>query len=157
MAIEKAMFGAGCFWGVEMAYASMDGVVSTKVGYSGGVVQDPTYRQVCTGQTGHAEVILIEFDSDQISFQALLDKLFEIHDPTTLNRQGPDIGTQYRSAVFFYDEVQQKQAESTIEALNASGSFKGPIVTEISPAKTFYAAEDYHQKYFERNPVSCHV
>ena len=150
------MFGAGCFWGVEAAFQHLPGVESTAVGYSGGKTKDPTYREVCTDRTGHAEVVLIEFDPDRISYEQLLDQYWNSHDPTTLNRQGPDIGRQYRSAIFYYSPEQKAAAEASKRKLQESGRFSRPIVTEITPASTFWRAEEYHQKYLEkRGRVQC--
>jgi peptide-methionine (S)-S-oxide reductase len=155
--MEKAMFGAGCFWGVEEAFRTIDGVKDTKVGYSGGKTVDPTYEQVCSKSTGHAEVIWIEFDPAVVSYEQLLDKFFTIHDPTQLNRQGPDVGDQYRTAVFFYSPEQEKIAKEKIEQLSKSGKFRAPIATEVTPAAKFYAAEEYHQRYLQKKGVNvCH-
>ncbi len=155
--MEKAMFGAGCFWGVEEAFRTMDGVKDTKVGYSGGATENPTYEQVCTDRTGHAEVIYIEFDPAVVSYEQLLDKFFTIHDPTQLNRQGPDVGKQYRTAVFFYSPEQEKSAREKIEQLGKSGKFRAPIATEVTPAAKFYPAEEYHQRYLQKRGVNvCH-
>jgi len=155
--MEKAMFAAGCFWGVEEAFRTTPGVVATTVGYSGGKTEGPTYKDVCSGRTGHAEVVLVEFDPALISFKDLLDIFWANHDPTTLNRQGPDVGEQYRSAVFFFDEEQEKVARDSKEKLQNSGKLKKPVVTEITPAATFYAAEEYHQKYLAKRGVKmCH-
>ena len=146
---EKATFAAGCFWGVEEAFRKTPGVVSTAVGYTGGGVDDPTYQQVCTGRTGHAEAVLVEYDPEKVSFPDLLVVFWAIHDPTTPNRQGPDVGTQYRSAVFFQDSGQEAAARASIE--QQGGKWSGrPIVTEIVPASTFHMAEDYHQQYVEK-------
>jgi peptide-methionine (S)-S-oxide reductase len=147
-----ATFGAGCFWCVEATFQQLKGVSSVVSGYSGGNVENPTYEQVCTGTTGHAEVCQIEYDPEIISFEELLEILFEIHDPTTPNRQGNDVGTQYRSAIFYHNEKQKKIAEKVIEELNAKGIWKNPIVTEITPLTHFYKAKDYHQNYFRNNP-----
>jgi len=157
--IEKATFAAGCFWGVEEVFRQVGGVLKTRVGYTNGKTLNPTYREVCTDCTGHAEAIEIEFDSKQVSFQQLLEVFFENHDPTTLNRQGPDVGTQYRSGVFYHSPEQQNAAETEIEKRNASGDYARPVVTEVVPATTFYSAEDYHQRYFEKRGIdaSCHV
>lgn len=152
--MEKATFGAGCFWGVEAAFRKVRGVGSTAVGYSGGHTDDPSYREVCSGRTGHAEVVEIEFDPAAVSYGELLEVLWRIHDPTTLNRQGPDVGTQYRSAIFFHTPAQEAAAASSKEALEASGWLGGPVVTEITPAPAFYRAEEYHQQYFEKNRVA---
>ncbi len=154
MRIEQAMFGAGCFWGVEEAFRRVEGVVNVEVGYSGGVVQNPTYRMVCSDRTGHAEVVHIEYDADRISYEDLLEVFWSIHDPTTLNRQGPDIGTQYRSAIFFYNDDQRNAAEASKKRLSESGRFRRPIVTEITPASEFYRAEEYHQRYLEKAGLS---
>ena len=155
--MKKAIFGAGCFWGVELTFSKLDGVESTAVGYCGGETPDPTYEIVCTGQSGHAEVVLVEFDPDKVSFDELLEKFWTLHDPTTLNRQGPDIGTQYRSVIFFQDEEQAPLSNSSKERLQSSGKYKNDIVTEISPAQQFYRAEEYHQKYLEvRGLGNCH-
>ena len=153
--MEKATFGAGCFWGVEEAFRRVKGVVSTTVGYSGGKVDHPIYKDVCTGKTGHAEVIQIEFDPSKITYHDLLSIFFQIHDPTTLNRQGPDVGTQYRSVIFYHSEDQEKNAKAYKEQLDLSGRYMGPIVTEIVPAGPFYKAEEYHQRYHEKNGGSC--
>ncbi len=156
--IQQATFGAGCFWGVEVALGQTKGVTETAVGYMGGKTANPTYREVCTDTTGHAEVVHVVFDSERISYQDLLNVFFENHDPTQLNRQGPDTGTQYRSAIFYYTPEQEQIARATIEKLNTEGRFKRPVVTEIVQADTFYRAEDYHQKYLEkRGLASCHV
>ena len=145
-----ATFGAGCFWGVEAAFRQVDGVTSTAVGYAGGALADPSYEIVCTGQTGHAEVVRVEFDPARVSYQQLLDRFWETHDPTTLNRQGPDVGTQYRSAVFFHDAEQETAARAAKESLQESGRYRNPIVTEVTPAPDFWIAEDYHQQFFEK-------
>jgi len=158
MSIEKATFGAGCFWGVEAAFAATPGVTSTAVGYEGGSLERPTYKEVCTDQTGHAEVVEIEFDNEKLSYDKLLDLFFEMHDPTTLNRQGPDWGTQYRSAIFFHSPEQQVQAAAKIEQLTAEGRYKKRTVTKVEPAQTFWRAEEYHQRYLEkRGLASCHI
>lgn len=146
--MAKATFGAGCFWGVEEAFDGLNGVLSTRVGYTGGSVPDPTYKDVCSGDTGHAEVVEIEFDSNKISYEELLKIFWKIHDPTTVNRQGPDIGTQYRSVIFTHSEEQKKLAEASKE--KAAKRFEKPIVTQIIPATTFFEAEEYHQKYFKK-------
>ena len=149
------MFGAGCFWCVEDDFRSIAGVLAVTSGYSGGNTENPTYEDVCRGDTNHAEVVEIEFDPDIISYQDLVYKLFEIHDPTTLNRQGPDVGTQYRSVIFYYDQQQKQVAEKVIETLTRGNKFSKPIVTEVSPVQVFYRAEEYHQEYYcklrERN------
>lgn len=148
--MEKATFGAGCFWGVEAAFGKVKGVVSTSVGYSGGSSKNPTYKEVCSGKTGHAEVVQVEYDPSQVSYENLLEVFWSIHDPTTLNRQGPDIGTQYRSAIFFHNAEQEATAIASKEKLQESRHYRSPIVTEITPASEFYRAEDYHQRYFEK-------
>lgn len=147
--MEKATFGAGCFWGVEEAFDGLNGVLSTRVGYTGGSAPDPTYKDVCSGDTGHAEVVEVEFDPNKISYEELLEIFWKIHDPTTVNRQGPDIGTQYRSAIFTHSDEQKKLAETSKE--NAAKRFEKPIVTQIIPATTFFEAEEYHQKYFKKH------
>jgi len=155
--MQKAIFGAGCFWGVELTFSKVEGVESTAVGYCGGSVPDPTYEIVCTGQSGHAEVVLVEFDPDKVSFDKLLDTFWSLHDPTTLNRQGPDIGTQYRSVIFFQDEDQAALSKASKDKLQASGKYENDIVTEIVSSKHFYRAEEYHQKYLEaRGLGNCH-
>ena len=156
--MEKAMFGAGCFWCVEAAFRKVKGVTSTAVGYSGGSFPNPTYEDVCTGRTGHAEVVMVEFDPSQVNYENLLGVLWECHDPTTLNRQGPDIGSQYRSAVFFFNSEQENLAKVSKEALQKSGRYGRDIVTEVTPASEFYVAEDYHQQYLEkRGSASCRL
>lgn len=158
MQTEKATFGAGCFWGVEARFGEIPGVLETAVGYEGGSLNQPTYKDVCTDRTGHAEVVELVFNPAQVSFESLLDAFFSLHDPTQLNRQGPDWGTQYRSAVFAHSDAQKKTAEAKIAELNASGIFRKPIATTIEPATTFWKAEEYHQKYLEkRGMVSCHI
>lgn len=156
---EKVLLGAGCFWGVDHILKKIDGVLSTVVGYSGGDVQDPTYPMVCTGTTNHAEVVLVEFNSDIISFEKLLGIFFRLHDPTTLNRQHNDIGTQYRSAIFYFDEAQKNTALEIIKKIDDSGIFKNKIQTEVTKASEFYSAEDYHQDYLIKNPdgYMCHI
>jgi peptide-methionine (S)-S-oxide reductase len=158
MQMDRATFAAGCFWGVEAAFRAVPGVVSTTVGYSGGSFPNPTYHDVCTGRTGHAEVVQVEFDPERVSYQDLLRVFWENHDPTTLNRQGPDHGTQYRSAIFFHTAEQQAAALAAKQQLERSGAYKRPIVTEITPASAFYRAEEYHQQYLEkRGQASCRV
>jgi peptide-methionine (S)-S-oxide reductase len=158
VATEKATFAAGCFWGVEARFSEMSGVLETSVGYEGGSLSNPTYKDVCTDQTGHAEVVEVTFDPRRISYDALLDAFFSLHDPTQVNKQGPDWGTQYRSAIFAHDAYQQHEAEAKIAELNASGVFRKPVATVVEPASTFWKAEEYHQKYLEkRNLVSCHI
>ena len=155
---ELATFGAGCFWGVEVAFRNVKGVRDATVGYLGGTLANPTYRDVCTGRTGHAEVVQVEYDPSEVSYDRLLEVFWENHDPTTLNRQGPDVGTQYRSAIFFHSPEQERAAEVSKARLEASGKLRRPIVTEITPASTFYPAEDYHQRYLEkRGLASCHI
>jgi len=156
--MEKATFGAGCFWGVEAAFRQIKGVASTAVGYMGGALRDPTYKDVCTDRTGHAEVVQVEFDPAQVSYDDLLRVFWENHDPTTLNRQGPDVGTQYRSAIFYHSPEQQAAAEASKEALAKSGAYRRPIVTEIVPAQEFWRAEEYHQQYLEKRGLAqCHL
>jgi peptide-methionine (S)-S-oxide reductase len=158
MATEKALFGAGCFWGVEAAYRQIKGVVSTSVGYSGGDYNNPSYRDVCSGRTGHAEVVEVVYDPERVSYDTLLNVFWENHDPTTLNRQGPDIGAQYRSAIFFTSPSQEAAATASKAKLEESGRYRRPIVTEITPASTYYPAEDYHQQYLEKRGLStCHI
>jgi peptide-methionine (S)-S-oxide reductase len=159
MRIEKATFGAGCFWGVEAAFAVIPGVTATAVGYEGGELERPSYKDVCTDQTGHAEVVELDFDPAVVTYEQLLDAFFSLHDPTTLNRQGPDWGTQYRSAIFFHSPEQEAQARAKIDWLTAEGSLKPRrIVTKVEPAQTFWRAEEYHQRYLEkRGQASCHI
>lgn len=155
--MEKATFGAGCFWGVEEKFRQTKCVVETKVGYSGGHTENPTYEQVCGKQTGHAEVVEVTFDPAVISYEQLLKIFFEMHDPTTLNRQGPDHGSQYRSAIYFHSAEQEQQAKEMITALTAAKAFRDPIVTEVTAAKPFYDAEEYHQKYLAKRGINvCH-
>lgn len=156
--IEKATFGAGCFWGVEAAFRQIEGVQATAVGYAGGSKVDPTYQDVCTDRTGHAEVVEVEYDPARVPYERLLDVFWENHDPTTLNRQGPDRGSQYRSAIFFHTPEQERAARASKEALEQSGRWSKPIVTEITSAATFYRAEDYHQQYLEkRGLATCRI
>jgi peptide-methionine (S)-S-oxide reductase len=156
--MAKATFGAGCFWGVELRFQQEPGVLETAVGYEGGKTEKPSYKDVCTDATGHAEVVEIEFDPAKITYQRLVDLFFELHDPTQLNRQGPDWGTQYRSAIFVHDDVQEVVALQTIARLTAEKKFAKPIVTQVVPAETFWRAEEYHQKYLEKRGVaSCHI
>jgi len=158
MSIEKATFGAGCFWGVEAAFAALPGVTATAVGYEGGELERPTYKDVCSDGTGHAEVVELKFDPARVSYDKLLDVFFELHDPTQLNRQGPDYGTQYRSAIFYHSDTQKIAAEKKIEELKIEGQFAGPIVTQVTPARTFWLAEEYHQRYLERRGMAvCHI
>jgi peptide-methionine (S)-S-oxide reductase len=155
---EKATFAAGCFWHVQYDFDQIPGVISTTVGYTGGVTENPTYKQVCTDKTGHAEAVEIIYDPNKVSYDKLLDVFFENHNPTTKNRQGPDVGYQYRSAIFYHNAEQQKAALAKISELSKSGKFSRPIVTEVKPAGPFYKAEDYHQKYLEKRDLkSCPV
>jgi peptide-methionine (S)-S-oxide reductase len=155
---KKATFGAGCFWGIEVAFRQVEGVTDAAVGYEGGTLENPTYRDVCTDRTGHAEVVQVEYDPARVSYEQLLDVFWRIHNPTTPNRQGPDVGSQYRSAIFTHDDEQRTAALASKEALRASGRFPRPIVTEIVPASTFYRAEEYHQRYLEkRGQASCSI
>ena len=151
--MEKATFAAGCFWGVEKVFSALDGVTFTQVGYTGGRVPDPTYERVCTGVTGHAEALEITYDPTKINYDALLEVFFRHHDPTTLNRQGNDIGTQYRSTVFYHSPEQKESAQRTVDILEKARIFKKPIVTTLEPASKFYRAEEYHQKYLKKNPM----
>jgi peptide-methionine (S)-S-oxide reductase len=156
--LEKATFGAGCFWGIEAAYRQVKGVVSTAVGFSGGTYDNPSYHDVCTGRTGHAEVVEVTYDPARVSYEDLLRVFWENHNPTTLNRQGWDIGTQYRSAIYFHNATQEAAARASKEQLESNGKYRKPIVTEVTPASTFYIAEDYHQQYLEkRGQSSCHI
>lgn len=154
--MEFATLGGGCFWCTEAIYKELKGVVSVTSGYSGGDVVNPSYREVCTGRTGHAEVIEIEFDPSVISFSELLEVFFSTHDPTTLNRQGGDVGTQYRSVIFYHNPEQKKTADSVIDHLNQDSVFGKPVVTEVVKWKNFFPAEDYHQDYFENNPLQSY-
>jgi len=156
--MEKATFGAGCFWGVEAAFRHVEGVLSTSVGYMGGTLKNPTYQDVCTDRTGHAEVVEVEYDLFKVSYDELLKVFWANHDPTTLNRQGPDIGTQYRSVIFFHTPQQEAAAKAAKERLQASGKYKRPVVTEIVPAADFWRAEDYHQQYLEKRGLAhCRI
>lgn len=156
--LQKATFGAGCFWGVEAAYRQVKGVTSTAVGYEGGTFENPSYRDVCTDRTGHAEVVEVTYDPARVSYDELLNVFWENHNPTQLNRQGPDVGTQYRSVIFFHTPEQRAAATASLETIERSGRYKKPIVTQIVPAATFYKAEDYHQQYLEkRGLASCHL
>jgi len=156
--METATFGAGCFWGVEVAFRNIDGVTDAAAGYLGGTKENPTYEDVCTGSTGHAEVVQVQYDPDKVAYEQLLDVFWSCHDPTTLNRQGPDVGTQYRSAIFFHSPQQEAAAQASKEKQDASGRFASKIVTEITPTSPFYRAEEYHQRYLEkRGQTSCHV
>jgi peptide-methionine (S)-S-oxide reductase len=156
--MATATFAAGCFWGVEQRFAALPGVTSTEVGYTGGTTENPTYDEVCTSKTGHAEAVRLEYDPDRTSYEELLGAFFGLHDPTQWNRQGPDFGSQYRSAVFYHDEAQEKAARAAIEQLTDSSVFARKIVTAVEPAGPWWRAEEYHQKYFEKHAgFSCHV
>jgi len=156
--MAKATFGAGCFWGVEVTFRQLEGVLDAQVGYLGGHLVNPTYQDVCTGTTGHAEVLQVEFDPEQISYESLLDVFWKCHDPTQLNRQGPDVGTQYRSGIYYEDEAQRATAEASRASLEQSGQHSNPIATEIAAASEFYRAEEYHQQYLEKRGLgSCHL
>ncbi|UCE75453.1 MAG: peptide-methionine (S)-S-oxide reductase MsrA [Methanomassiliicoccales archaeon] len=152
--MEKATFGAGCFWGVEEAFRKVKGVKSTTVGYMGGTSENPTYEEVCTGKTGHAEVIQLEFDPSEVSYDKLLEVFWDIHDPTQLNRQGPDVGIQYRSEIFYHTKEQKKKAIKSRDQLQYSGKYNRNIVTQITSASEFYRAEEYHQRYLEKHGSS---
>ena len=155
---QQALFGAGCFWGVETAFTETPGVTATQVGYCGGNLDRPTYDDVCSGTSGHTEVVLVQFDPAKISYQALLERFFAIHDPTQLNRQGPDVGDQYRSGIWTVDEGQKKVAEEVLGELKTRKDFgEKPIVTIVESAKTFWPAEEYHQEYLAKNGAACHV
>jgi peptide-methionine (S)-S-oxide reductase len=155
---EIATFGAGCFWGIEAAFRKVPGVVDAAVGYSGGHTQNPTYRDVCTDTTGHAEVVQVTFDPVKVSYEQLLDVFWAVHDPTQMNRQGPDYGKQYRTAIFFHTAEQEAAAKKSKQVLEDSGKLRRPIATEITPAGTFWRAEEYHQRYLEkRGAGSCHI
>ncbi len=154
----KATFGAGCFWGVEARFRELPGVVDAAVGYMGGALDNPTYRDVCTGRTGHAEVVQVDYDESQTRYEALLELFFNCHNPTTRDRQGPDIGTQYRSVIFTHDEGQANAARKAVEQASESGRWQQPVVTEVAPAGTFWRAEDYHQQYLHKKGGGfCHV
>lgn len=156
--MTTALFGAGCFWGVEKTFSDANGVTATEVGYAGGETDAPSYEEVCTDKTGHAEVVKVEFDDTVISFEELLAIFFANHNPTTLNRQGPDVGTQYRSVVFYYDDEQKQKAEVAVAAEDASGKWPNPVVTQVVPYSNYYAAEDYHQKYLDKRGLNtCHI
>ena len=158
MSTEKATFGAGCFWGVEAAFRQVPGVIATAVGYMGGHLENPTYPDVCTDQTGHAEVVEVTFDPAKVSYEDLLKVFWENHDPTQFNRQGPDYGTQYRTAIFFHSPQQEAAARASKEALDRSGKYPRKIVTEVTPASEFWRAEEYHQQYLEkRGLATCHI
>ncbi|MDQ2841846.1 MAG: peptide-methionine (S)-S-oxide reductase MsrA [Acidobacteriota bacterium] len=155
---EKASFGAGCFWGVEATFSELDGVLSAVSGYQGGRTENPTYMDVCTDRTGHAEVVEVEYDPAKISYEKLLDVFWNAHDPTQVNRQGPDVGTQYRSAIFFYTAEQEQAARASKAKLEASGRLRKPVATVIEPAQTFYRAEEYHQQYLAKRGLRhCHI
>ena len=156
MTTETATFGAGCFWGVEVEFRNTPGVTDAAVGYMGGELENPTYEDVCSDRTGHAEVVQVEFDPDEVSYEELVERFFELHDPTQLNRQGPDVGSQYRSVVFYHDPEQQKAAEAVRE--QAQTRFSRPVVTQVEPASSFWPAEDYHQQYLvKRGLASCRI
>jgi peptide-methionine (S)-S-oxide reductase len=158
MLTEKATFAAGCFWGVESAFRSMDGVLDVQSGYTGGHTVNPTYKEVCSGTTGHAEAVEVTFDPAIVSYERLLEAFFKMHDPTQVNRQGPDVGSQYRSAVFYHSPEQKAAAETVKAELEKNGKYKKPIATQILPAGPFYRAEEYHQRYFEKNGgPACHI
>ncbi len=158
MSTAQATFAAGCFWGIEETFSNIPGVLATRVGYMGGHTPNPTYPEVCTDKTGHAEVVQVTFDPAILSYENLLEIFWGCHNPTLLNRQGPDIGTQYRSAIFYYNDTQKQQAETSKHALSDSHKYAKPIVTEIVPATTFYPAEEYHQKYLKKQGLSsCHL
>jgi peptide-methionine (S)-S-oxide reductase len=158
MKTEKAMFGAGCFWGVEERFRQTPGVVSTAVGYSGGNTENPTYKEVCTDKTGHAEVVLVEYDPTKASYEQMLDVFWKGHNPTQMNRQGPDYGTQYRSAIFYFTPEQEKVARESKEKLDKSGRYRKPIVTQVEAAKPFFRAEEYHQQYLAKRGITeCHA
>jgi len=156
--MERAIFAAGCFWGVETAFRQVEGVTSTKVGYTGGWAKNPSYEDVCSGKTGHAEAVLVEYDPSKVSYEQLLDVFWYVHDPTTKDRQGPDVGSQYRSAIFYAGDTQRNAAISSKAQLERLGTYKDPIVTQIVPASDFYPAEEYHQQYYEkRGLASCKI
>ena len=158
MSQQTASFAAGCFWGVEARFLEMDGVVDAVSGYQGGHMENPTYKQVCGGDTGHAEAVQVTFDDETVSYDQLLDLFFDMHNPTTLNRQGPDFGSQYRSAIFWYDNKQKAAAEQKIRDIDASGKWPNPVVTQLQQAPQFWRAEEYHQRYFEKNGAGyCHI
>ena len=154
--MATAIFGAGCFWGVELAFGRVEGVAKTSVGYTGGATENPTYEQVCSDTTGHVEIVEIKFDPEKISYDRLVEVFFDIHDPTTLNRQGPDFGSQYRSAVFYHNSQQQIAAEQAKHALDDSGRYRNSIVTEVTAASSFFPAEEYHQRYFQKRGIAHH-
>jgi peptide-methionine (S)-S-oxide reductase len=155
---SKATFGAGCFWGVEATFRELEGVVDAAAGYEGGQMLNPTYKDVCTDRTGHAEVVEVEYDPSKIKYERLLDVFWNAHDPTQVNRQGPDFGTQYRTVIFYHTPEQEQEARASKEALEKSGRFKRPVATQIVPAETFYRAEDYHQQYLAKRGLRhCHI
>jgi methionine-S-sulfoxide reductase len=156
---EKALLGAGCFWGVDHILKKIPGIISTEVGYAGGTTKNPTYEEVCTGKTDHAEVVLVTFDSEIISYEKVLDVFFRLHDPTTLNRQHNDIGTQYRSVIFTFDDHQKEVAQAVIKKVDDSKAFKNPVVTVVATAPAYFSAEAYHQNYLIKNPngYMCHI
>ena len=153
---ETATVGGGCFWCVEAAFKQLDGIESVTSGYAGGHADDPTYREVCSGTTGHAEVVQVEYDSDALTYEDILEVFFTVHDPTQLNRQGPDVGSQYRSIVLSHDDEQRQVAENYVEALDEEGGYDDDVVTEVEPLETFYRAEEKHQDYFEKNPADAY-
>ncbi|OTE99515.1 peptide-methionine (S)-S-oxide reductase MsrA [Halorubrum sp. SD683] len=153
---ETATVGGGCFWCVEAAFKQLDGIESATSGYAGGHADDPTYREVCTGNTGHAEVVQVEYDADALSYEDILEVFFTVHDPTQLNRQGPDVGSQYRSIVLSHDDEQRRLAEEYVAALDEEGGYDDEVVTEVEPLETFYRAEEKHQDYFEKNPADAY-
>ena len=158
MSHQTASFAAGCFWGVEARFRDVEGVLDAVSGYMGGQTENPSYKQICGGNTGHAESVQLTFENEQVSYRELLDLFFDMHNPTTLNRQGPDFGSQYRSAVFWHDADQHAAAEQKISELNESGKWPDPIVTQVAPADTFWRAEEYHQRYLEKNGAGyCHI
>ena len=158
MATEKAMFGAGCFWGVEQTFREVPGVIDAVSGYSGGHMDHPTYKDVCTDETGHAEVVEVTYDPEKVKYEQLLDVFWKMHDPTQVNRQGPDFGKQYRTVIFFHSPEQEQAAKASKEALAKSGRFSKPIATSIEPAQKFWPAEDYHQRYLEKRGLRhCHI
>ncbi len=154
---DKATFGAGCFWGVEARFRELDGVTEAQVGYSGGHVDKPTYQQVCTDQTGHVEVVEVQFDAGRISYETLVREFFKLHDPTQVDRQGPDVGRQYRSVIFVHDDEQRAAAERVRAELDQGGTYRRPIATAVEPAATFWRAEEYHQQYLARRGGSCSI
>ena len=155
--MKQATFAAGCFWGIEYAFRRVPGVIDAESGYTGGTVAEPTYHDVCTGRTGHAETVRVTYDPAKVSYGQLLETFWKIHDPTQLNRQGPDVGSQYRSAIFFHDTEQEEAARASLAKLDSSGRFSRPVVTQISPAGPFWRAEEYHQRYHEKHGGSCAI